>query len=282
MITCELGRMCRLTAEVAIAGAFLALVGSGGPASAAITQCDTAGPSNYFDGYGYAATAHSDNFEGASGYITIQPVYTCRTDTSSPNPTTRSIGTNFTTDWVMIADYDLTGWSQAGEIGGYNGIGYAWAEVVGAYNYGTGACTDCFDRFAGIVAKNDRDAFTEKWQYCSAPTNNYCIESLFNKTTRITDTNFNPYLTYWTFRPGGGGTDTGWSPRFSGEKTYQASDILGTTSQHANFEFIGAQRSTDDVFELMPCELGALTGASRATYAASNCYTFDIWTTKPN
>lgn len=270
-------RMVCLLTTAATASATLVSVASAPGASAAIAQCDAQGPSNYHVGYYYDPAAHADNFEGASGYIVIRGLHTCATDTQGPDPSARTAGSNFTSDFVMIASYDSLGWSQAGEIGGPSGIGYGWAEVAQHYNPNTGDCTDCFDRFLGTLSAGDRDAFTEKFQYCSAPTSGYCVESLLNGA-RITDTNFDPY-TYWAQRPGGG---SGWSPQFEGEKTYQASDILGTTSQHANFQFIGAQRYTDDTFENMPCELTGVNQASRATYQASNCYTFDIWTTSPS
>jgi hypothetical protein len=248
-------------------------IGSVPSASAFINNCGTHG--NYWDGYGYNSHANTDDFEGASGYIVVRPIYTCNTDTSSPDPAARKIGSNVSANWIMIADYNSAGWSQAGEIGGYNGIGYAWAEVAGHYDSATGLCTDCFDRFATTVTSGDRDAFTEKYQYCGAPTNGYCIESLFNGS-RITDTDFNPFTTYWAQWPGSG---PGWQPEFSGEKSYQENDIIGTSSQHANFEYIGAQRYSDNAFENMPCELVAVDTATRATYQASSCYNFDIWTT---
>jgi hypothetical protein len=261
---------------VVTASATLASVAAADSASAAITQCGVRG--NWFSGYWYDPAAHADNFEGASGYITIQPIHTCTNDQSSPNPSTRTLGTNVVSDWVMIASYDGLGWSQAGEIAGYNGTPYAWAEVAPHFDPSTGHCSPaCFDRFLGVVNVGDRDAFTERFQYCGAPTNNYCVESLFNGT-RITDTNFNPFDGMWAQRPGGG---SGWSPEFMGEKWYQASDIPGTASQHANYQFIGAQRYTDNVSENMPCELTGMLTATRAAYKAANCYTFDIWTTSP-
>ena len=243
-------------------------------ASAAGATCD-APPSNYFDGYEHNPTTHTNSFEGASGFIVNRGPLTCNTDTTSPNPATYSIGTNFTTSWVMIADYTGTSWSQVGVIAGWNEVTYLWAEVVNGYDPNTQTCTDCYDRFtSGSIQADQRHAYYEKFvANCPPPTNHPCEESIVDNT-RVTDTNFNPFGTF----NGGPGPTPRFSPEYSGEKTYQANDIMGTANTHTNFQSIGVQQYSDDRFVLEPCTLNWVHTASRSALSFNGCDNFDIWT----
>ncbi len=161
----------------------------------AAVPCGTGG--NYFKGYIHEPSAHADNFEGASGYITNRFADTCDSDTSSPSPLNQTIGTNFTTAWIMIADYTVTSWSQVGVISGYDLNAYFWAEVLRASPY------EQYDRFVSLnaIGYDERHAYFEKWlSYCPPPTNGPCEESVID-STRVTDTNFNPF-TYFNGGPG--------------------------------------------------------------------------------
>lgn len=94
---------CLVTCSIALLIAVAGMVAGRGPAAAAMFSCDTPA-SNYFTGYYHDPTRHTNNFEGASGYIISTDARTCGTDSSGPDPGTRTIGNNFTTSWVMIAD----------------------------------------------------------------------------------------------------------------------------------------------------------------------------------
>ena len=253
-------------------------------AGAAPAGCGAHG--NFFEGYYHNPAAHSNNFEGTSGYIYDQASYTCDSDTSSPNPTNRTIGNNFTTSWVMLASYSGNDWSQVGIIAGYDQVQYYWAEVVVNYNFTTGSSDDRFDRFLTTSSPTPgvREAYYEKWQYCAAPTNGYCEESLVN-STRVTDTNFDPFPQSGTnlYFDTGGYSPPRWSPQYAGEKTYKGDDIMGTPPKHTRFQSIGAQRYSDNVFELEPCTLSATRTAddSRGVLQAASCTQFDVWTSTP-
>lgn len=233
--------------------------------------CGTQG--NYFDGFLHNPNTHSDQFIGASGFITNRYAATCSSDMSSPVPSNNSIGTNFTTSWVMIAANDLQSWSQVGVIAGWTESDFLWAEVLRNSPF------ERYDRFAagGSITFNQMNAFYEKYvSNCPAPTNGPCEESLVN-SVRITDTNFNPFSYFVYHPPGGAGVL--WSPQYFGEKTYQESNIMGSNTLKTNFQQIGVQQVGQSSFVLEPCTLSANQSASRSGLVAQGCYNFDIWTT---
>lgn len=260
-------RIARSTALVACLLPVLTAVGIS-PAKANSSQCDLGGPYNYFIGYYHNAATRTESFEGVSGYITNRFGAVCDTDKSGPDPATRTIGSNFTTAWVMIADYDATSWPQVGIIRGYGTPQYAWAEVV-RDEYAVPYIR--FDRFKPgdpTLPDGVRHAYYELWTSgCS------CIQSKIDSTV-VTQTNFNPYAT-WSAGPG---STPRWEPQYFGEKTYQASDIMGNTTNHTMFASIGVQRYDNDSLMLEPCTLSYDVTATRASHAANGCYNFDIWT----
>ena len=244
--------------------------------SASAATCDT--PGNFFDGFGHDADAHDDQFIGASGYITNRYASTCSSDTSGPDPSVNRIGSNFTTSWVMIAANDSKSWSQVGVIAGFNELDYVWAEVYRSTPY------ERYDRFVSNspIAAGTTNAYYEKYNAnCPAPTNGPCEQSLVN-STRVTDTNFNPFSYFVYHRD----NDTGvkWRPNYFGEKTYQENDIMGNSASRTNFRQIGVQRINTSSFVLEPCTLSAFPTsdpkhADRAGLVANGCYNFDIWAT---
>jgi hypothetical protein len=246
-------------------GFLLAVISFVPAQSAMAVTCGTLG--NYFDGYYHNASTHSDTFEGASGFITNRYNSVCDTDTTGPNPSNNTIGNNFTTAWVMIADYSGDSWSQAGVIRGYNTPQYVWAEVV---RNNDGSPYIRYDRFLGSGGLNDgtRNSYYETWSI-----NCLCTQSKQGSSV-ITNTNFNPF-SYWN---SGGYSPPRWSPQYSGEKTYQASNILGDTAHHVKFESIGVQRFSDNQLVLEPCTLSFIGTASRSSHDADGCHDFDIWT----
>ncbi|WP_188944623.1 hypothetical protein [Nakamurella endophytica] len=175
----------------------------------------------------------------------------------------------------MIADYNLNSWSQVGAISGYNLDQYFWAEVVLHWN--NGSPDERYDRFIGSpLTYGVRHAYTEKWvASCPAPTNHSCEES-FVDSTRVTDTDFNPFGNF----AGGPTSPPRWSPQYSAEKTYQESQIQGDPSTHAKFTSIGVQQFSNNAFVLEPCTLSI--AAPQATYAgrsSSGCVNIDVWAT---
>jgi hypothetical protein len=178
----------------------------------------------------------------------------------------------------MITDYDLNSWSQVGLIAGYAQTVYNWAEVVVSSASG-GQAAERYDRFLPTrVSPNTKQAFYEKYVgNCPSPTNHACEESLVG-STRITDTNFNPFAVFH----GGGYFPPRWEPQYFGEKTYQANDIMGTPDNHLNFTSMGVQQYSNDAFVLEPCTLSVNVTASRAAIKAYSCTHVDIWTTSPS
>lgn len=247
------------------------------PASAAINNCTAGGAGgNYFDGYVHVASSHTDQFEGASAYIANRAAYTCGTDTTGPDPAAHSIGSNFTTAWVMIADYDLKSWSQVGVIAGFDQVLYYWAQVW--VHNSSGTSIESFNRFLPTSTDpNARHAYYEKVvRSCPLFGGVTCEQSLVDNTL-VTETNFNPFTdAYWA---DGGGGSVRWSPQYSAEKSYQSNDILGTPAVHENFSGLGIQKFPTDAIVSEPCTLTVVKTATRSALAPSSCIAFDTWTT---
>lgn len=249
------------------------------PASAATYTCDTL--DNYVQGWAHIPSAHSNAFEGTSSFIRSTPAATCSTDTWSPNPSNpNSMLRNATMGWVMIADYTQANYSQVGFLAGFNQLAYVWAQFYVDYGNPNHA-RELVNRYLpNYVASGARHAFYEKFNAnCPAPTNHPCEQS-FDGSTRVTDTNFDPFVVFDpgpTFPPR-------WSPQYATEKTYQANDIMGTPSDRLHFTSMGAQRFEDDQFVLEPCTLNFIVSPSPPTRAAHNalsCTSVDFWTTTP-
>jgi hypothetical protein len=231
-------------------------------ASAEIYQCGTR--SNYFDGFYHNPATHSNTLEGASGYIVNQFGAVCDTDRSAPNPGNRTIGSNFTTAWVMIAAYDGKGWAQTGFIRGYNSPQYEWAEF---YNPVSGAL---YNRFPAnpSLPNGVKHAYRDLWSNGCG-----CIVMSIDGA-EVTQTNFNPYAD-WYAGPNG----DQFSPQFSGETTYTASDIPGVPSSKTAFSALGAQQFSNNALNSMPCTMTYInSNPSRWAHSASSCTAFDIWT----
>lgn len=145
----------------------------------------------------------------------------------------------------------------------------------------TGPYARRYDRFAPgapTTPPDTKQAFYEQYLYdCPPPTNHGCEESKVGNT-RITDTNFNPFVVF----NGGGYSPPRWSPQYSSEKTYQSNDIMGAPIDHLNFRSIGVQQYSNDEFVLEPCTLTVTLTASRADQEAFGCTSFDTWTTTPS
>jgi hypothetical protein len=92
--------------------------------------------------------------------------------------------------------------------------------------------------------------------------------------TEVTQTNFNPFAV-WYAGPNG----DQFSPQFSGETTYTASDIPGVPSAKTAFSAMGAQQFSNDSLGNMPCTLTSVNNnPSRWAKSASSCTAFNIWT----
>jgi hypothetical protein len=220
--------------------------------------------SNYFDGYYHDPSAHADRLEGASAFIVNRFGSVCDTDHSAPNPGGRTIGTNFSTAWTMIAAYDGLGWAQTGFIRGYLSPQYEWAEF---YNPDTGVV---YNRFPSNPSLPDgaTHADRELWNGSCA-----CIQMTIDGAL-VTQTNFNPFAV-WYAGPNG----NQFSPQFSGETTYKESDIPGVSSSKTRIYALGAQRYDDDVLASMPCTLSYInSNTARWTHSAASCTDFSIWT----
>jgi len=262
-VTSRRNALIRRLAAVAVVTLGLACVPGMPSASAAGATCGAYG--NWFRGYLHDPGAHSEVFEGASSYITFVPSAICGSDSNGPAPSTRFLGTNFTTTWVMIADYTRVNYSQDGYMTGYGSAAYPWAEFV---NHSAGKK---YDRWlAGSVGSGTRMAFTERWASGCV-----CIESRANGVL-ITQTNYNPFYV-WNDAPDG---SPKWSPTYSSEKSHQESDILGEVTNKAKFDGMGVQYTSDNSVHYTPCTLSTLYPiASRSGLSGSGCTSFQTWTT---
>ncbi len=249
-----------VTAIVLIAST-LTLVGRAAPASAEIPGCASV-HSNYFDGFYYDTNAYQDSWEGSSAYIVNRFGAVCDFgDTSAPDPGSNTIGTNFTTGWVMIAAANGIGWSQDGFIRGYNSPQYEWAQVY------DGKST-IYNMFPSSPTLADGDVHAYRELYNAA---NGTIESSIDGQV-FAVTNFNPFQT-WNTAPNGS-----LSPQFSGETTYNESDVPGVSSSQTAFSALGAQSYIGDSLVSMPCELTYNNKNPRWSHSASSCIAFNIWT----
>ena len=227
-----------------------------------IPQCGVR--ANYFDGYYHNPATHPQTIEGASAYIVNEFGSVCDTDTSAPNPGGRSIGTNFTTAWTMIAAYNYNGWAQTGFIRGYNSPQYEWAEF---YNQATGVVYNRFPASPSLP-NGVRHAYRELWSDSCA-----CIVMSIDGV-EVTQTNFDPYQV-WDAGPNG----DQFSPQFSGETTYTSSDIPGVPGAQTAFSAMGAQQYFGNALDSMPCTLTYTnSNTARWTHSASSCTAFNIWT----
>jgi len=235
---------------------------NGGAAPDEIFQCGTR--SNYFDGFYHNTSAHADTLEGASAYIVNRFGSVCDTDHSAPSPGGQTIGTNFTTAWVMIAAYDGNGWAQTGFIRGYNSPQYKWAEF---YDPLTG---NVYNRFPSSPSLPDGANHADRALWSSACA---CIEMSIDGVM-LTRTNFNPWVN-WYAGPNG----NQFSPQFAGETTYLASDIPGVPTSKSRIWALGAQQYYGDALVSMPCTLTAInSNPSRWALSAASCTDFSIWT----
>jgi hypothetical protein len=227
-----------------------------------ISTCGTR--SNYFDGYYFNTTTHTDTFEGASSYIVNRYGAVCNTDKSAPSPGGQTIGTNFTTAWSMIAAYDGNAWAQAGFIRGYNSPQYEWAEFTNA------GLTNVYNRFPASPSLPDgvKHAYRELWTASCA-----CIIMSIDGV-ELTQTNYDPYGNW-----NGGPNGDQFSPQFFGEVTYTQNDIPGVPTSKTAFSALGAQQFSNDSLGSMPCELNSENqNSARWAISASSCTAFNIWT----
>jgi hypothetical protein len=243
-------------------------VTSGAPAVAApgrygaLSTCGTFGDS--FDGYLFNPAAHANTLEGASAYIMNRFGAVCNTDRTAPNPPARTLGTNRTLAWVMIAAYDGNGWAQVGFIRGFNSPQYEFAQF---YNPTNGFVATRFPS-SPTLADGVKHAYRALWNANCA-----CIIMSIDGV-EVTQTNFNPFDD-WNSGPNG----DQFRPEFSGEVSYKENDMPGTPSAPTEFSALGAQQEANDSLGPMPCALTAVNNnPARWAYKASSCTAFNIWT----
>ena len=228
-----------------------------------VDACTVGG--NWFTGYSHDNAAHPNNFIGASGYITYPGGNTCTSDRDGPNPP-NSIGANFTTSWIMISSGGDGGdWSQIGYI--YGPPHYTAYIVAEVYQRTSPPYSEADNLVSAPVPVGSRVTFDATYN-----PNCQCIENKAGSSI-ISTTDVDPMRSW----PGSYAGHAAWVPEYFGEKTYQESDILGVPTNHTHFQSIGVEKLDYSLIN-EPCTLVALNTAKRATFKASSCSNFDIWT----
>jgi hypothetical protein len=240
-------------------GFLLATVGI--PASVATAEQSNCGTkSNYFAGFYYSPSNHPgyNNMNGASSFITVQRASVC--DFKNGSPAT-GLG-NFTAEWSMLAsnaDLSNQAYGQSGYIRWYGSSNVDFSE----YNNDNGIF---MTKYLGTaLANGDQRAYRTRYNSACR-----CLVLSVNGSTIDTST-FDPY-SYFA---------TPFSPEFSAETAYTASDIPGTTSTHAKFSGMGYQDASTGNLYSIPCILSGTPsswGSPRYHYAANSCTAFDTYT----
>jgi hypothetical protein len=204
---------------VAVAAAAISLVTATAPAAyAEVPACGSRSASNYHAGYGVAGDS---SVEGDYAIISTRYGAVCDTDTTSGN---------FTNQYAMIASHNLAGWAQAGYIRWYGSAIVFFAQQSSGHTvytkYGTSA-----------VATGSTNFYYNKWDATCL-----CMENIIGRTLYLKST-WNPY-TAWT---------TPFSPQFTGEAVYLASDLAGTSSAPASYTSVSGQDSGTDAWVAYPC-----------------------------
>ena len=221
-------------------------------AHAEVATCGSRSASNYHAGY---VNPGDPYVEGDYAIIATRYGAVCDSDTT---------GANFTNHYSMIASNNLAGWAQAGYLRWYGGSIVFFAQQSSGHTlntkYGTSALTPGSTYF-----------YYNKWASSCL-----CMENIIERTLYLKST-WNPWTT-WT---------TPFSPQFTGETAYLASDLAGTATAPASYTAISGQDSATDVWQAYPCgRLQAVNdGAARRTdgkswhvAATSPCPNFTLYT----
>jgi hypothetical protein len=182
----------------------IALMAAGGQARAEVYQCGK--KSNYFDGW--QQPYKTGSYEGAYASLITRYGAVCDTDTSNGNGSLA---------WTMIAAGDAKGWAQSGFWRWYNSSTYFFSQVNYTDSAGKSHLTTKFS--SSPTTYGQTHTYKEQWsQSC------YCEQSYVDSTLYIA-TSFNPY-TYWYYP---------FSPVYSGEANYLASDMTGNSASPTVF-----------------------------------------------
>jgi hypothetical protein len=241
----------RATVAVVAAAAAL-LLASPIAASAEVTTCGSRSASNYHAGY---LNPGDPSVEGDYAIISTRYGAVCDTDTTS---------NNFTNQYAMIASNNLAGWAQDGYIRWYGSSIVFFAQQSSGHTlntkFGTTALTPGSTYF-----------YYNKWDPSC-----YCIEAIIERTLYLKST-WNPY-TAWVLP---------FSPQFTGEATYLASDLSGSASAPTGYTAISGQSEATDGWVAYPCgQLQAINdgyarrsdGKSWHVVATSPCPNFTLYT----
>jgi len=207
----------RATVAVLAAAASL-LITTPIAAQAEVATCGSRSPNNYHAGF---VNPGDPNVEGDYAIISTRYGAVCDTDTSA---------NNFTNQYAMIASNNLAGWAQDGYIRWYGSSIVFFAQQSSGHSLNTKYGT------SGL-ALGSTYFYYNKWD----PTC-YCMEDIIGRTLYLKST-WNPWSA-WVLP---------FSPQFTGEATYLASDLAGTASAPANYTSISGQDSWTDAWEPYPC-----------------------------
>lgn len=240
-------------AVVAIATAAVALLlVTPVAAHAEVASCGARSANNYHAGY---VNPGDPYVEGDYAIIATRYGAVCDSDTSN---------NNFTNHYAMIASNNLAGWAQAGYIRWYGSSIVFFAQQSSGHTLNTKYGTTA-------LAAGSTNFYYNKWASSCL-----CMENIIGRTLYLKST-WNPWTT-WT---------TPFSPQFTGEATYLASDLAGTASAPANYTAISGQDSATDAWLAYPCgRLQAFNdGAARRTdgkswriATTSPCPNFNLYT----
>src|SRR5581483_3870828 len=194
------------------------LIGTPFAADAEVATCGSRSASNYHAGY---VNPGDPNVEGDYAVISTRYGAVCDTDTSA---------NNFTNQYAMIASNNLAGWAQDGYIRWYGGSIVFFAQQSSGHTLNTKFGTTA-------LATGSTYFYYNKWDSTCL-----CIEDIIERTLYLKST-WNPW-TAWTMP---------FSPQFTGEATYLASDLSGTASAPAGYTSISGQSSATDAWVPYPC-----------------------------
>jgi hypothetical protein len=238
-------------AVTAVACAAAALVTAAAPASAEVATCGSKAAQNYHAGYLNSGDPYT---EGSYAVISTRHGAVCDTDTSN---------TNFTSQYAMIASHDLAGWAQAGYLRWYGGSIYFFAQQSSGRvlntKFGTAA-----------VATGTSYHYYNKWQQACL-----CMENIIERTSYL-KSSWNPWTT-WA---------TPFSPQFTGEAVYLASDLAGTSTAAANYTAVSGQNNATNAWTPYTCgQLGVINnGTARRSdgkswhVVSTSCPSFNVYT----
>ena len=187
-------------------------------AQAEVAACGSRSSSNYHAGY---LNPGDSSIEGDYAIISTRYGAVCDTDTTA---------NNFTNQYAMIASNNLAGWAQDGYIRWYGSSIVFFAQQSSGHSLNTKYGTTA-------LAQGSTYFYYNKWD----PTC-YCMEDIIERTLYLKST-WNPW-TAWVLP---------FSPQFTGETAYLASDLSGTATAPANYTSISGQQASTDGWQAYPC-----------------------------